>query len=111
MTAVTKVSLESRLVSVKRWKNKDFSTGINCACSTLKHFFCLLYLRIRKGGKKMDLLKRLIAQEEGQDIVEYALMLGLVVLVIWVAAQASGVDDAVSKVWSQVKSSLNSPAG
>ena len=55
----------------------------------------------------MEILKRLMTEEKGQDIVEYALMLGLVVLVIWVAAQASGVDTAVSGVWSKVKSALN----
>ncbi|MGH7774318.1 MAG: Flp family type IVb pilin [Candidatus Binatia bacterium] len=54
----------------------------------------------------MELLKRLIVEEEGQNIVEYALMIGLVVLIIWVAVQTSGVDSAVSTIWANVKSSL-----
>ena len=54
----------------------------------------------------MELLKRLIVEEEGQNIVEYALMIGLVVLIIWVAVKASGVDTAVSTIWSNVKTSL-----
>lgn len=54
----------------------------------------------------MDLLKRLIAQEEGQDIVEYALMIGLVVLVLWVVISASGAQTAVSNIWSGVNSAL-----
>ena len=54
----------------------------------------------------MELLKRLIVEEEGQNIVEYALMIGLVVLVIWVGVKASGVDSAVLAIWVAVKSSL-----
>jgi len=61
---------------------------------------------VRKGGKKMELLKRLVTEEEGQDIVEYALMIGLVVVVIWVAIKASGVDTGVSTIWSKVSSSV-----
>ena len=59
----------------------------------------------------MELLKRLVTEEEGQDIVEYALMIGLVVVVIWVAVRATGVDTSVSTIWSKVGSSLNSAGG
>jgi Flp pilus assembly pilin Flp len=59
----------------------------------------------------MELLKRLVTEEEGQDIVEYALMIGLVVVVIWVAVKATGVDTSVSNIWSKVGSSLNSTGG
>ncbi len=54
----------------------------------------------------MEMLKRLITQEEGQDVVEYTLMIGLVVLVIWIAVSATGIDVTVSTIWSKVKSSL-----
>jgi len=57
---------------------------------------------VRKGGKKMELLKRLVTEEEGQDIV---------VVVIWVAVRATGVDTSVSTIWSKVGSSLNSAGG
>jgi Flp pilus assembly pilin Flp len=56
----------------------------------------------------MQLFKRLLTEEEGQDIVEYALMIGLVVVVIWVAVKASGVDSSISEIWSKVDSSLTS---
>jgi Flp pilus assembly pilin Flp len=59
----------------------------------------------------MQLLKRLLNEEEGQDIVEYALMIGLVVVVIWVAVKASGVDTSVSTIWSKVNSALDSSGG
>lgn len=59
----------------------------------------------------MQLFKRLLNEEEGQDIVEYALMIGLVVVVIWVAVKASGVDSSVSTIWSKVESALNTSGG
>jgi Flp pilus assembly pilin Flp len=59
----------------------------------------------------MELLKRLIVEEEGQNIVEYALMIGLVVLIIWVAVKASGVDTAVATIWNSVKTSLTAASG
>jgi Flp pilus assembly pilin Flp len=59
----------------------------------------------------MHLFKRLLNEEEGQDIVEYALMIGLVVVVIWVAVKASGVDVAVSTIWSKVDSALSTTGG
>jgi Flp pilus assembly pilin Flp len=54
----------------------------------------------------MELLKRLIVEEDGQNLVEYALMLGVVVLAIFVAINYSGVTGAVSTVWSNVASAL-----
>ncbi len=54
----------------------------------------------------MEMLKRLITEEEGQDVVEYTLMIGLVVLVIWIAVSATGIDTTVSTIWSNVKSAL-----
>ena len=59
----------------------------------------------------MELLKRLIVEEEGQNIVEYALMIGLVVLIIWVGVKASGVDKAVLAIWTAVQSSLAVASG
>lgn len=56
----------------------------------------------------MQILKRLLTEDEGQDIVEYALMIGLVVVVIWVAVKASNVDTSVSTIWSKVSSALGS---
>ena len=51
----------------------------------------------------MNVLKRLIVEEEGQGITEYALILGLVVLGIWVAIQTSGIAPAISSLFNDVK--------
>ena len=54
----------------------------------------------------MEMLKRLITEEEGQDVVEYTLMIGLVVLVLWIVINTTGIGASVSKIWSGVASSL-----
>jgi Flp pilus assembly pilin Flp len=54
----------------------------------------------------LDLLKRLVTDEDGQGIVEYALMIGLVVLIIWVAVNASGVTPFLSETWNKVDSAV-----
>jgi Flp pilus assembly pilin Flp len=64
----------------------------------------------RKEVSRMNLLKRLVKEEEGQNIVEYTLMIGLVVLVIWAAVSALGIDTAVNTVWNNVKNSLTTAA-
>lgn len=51
-------------------------------------------------------LRRLITEEEGQNLIEYTLMIGLVVVIIWAAVNASGINTVVSKIWSTVQSSL-----
>jgi Flp pilus assembly pilin Flp len=58
----------------------------------------------------MNFLKRLVREEEGQNIVEYTLMIGLVVLVIWVAVSALGIDTAVTTVWNNVATELGTAA-
>ena len=58
----------------------------------------------------MNMLKRLMVQEEGQNIVEYTLMIGLVVLIIWVAISTFGIDSAVQTIWSNVNGQLTSAA-
>jgi Flp pilus assembly pilin Flp len=58
----------------------------------------------------MNMLKRLMVEEEGQNIVEYTLMIGLVVLIIWVAINTLGIDSSVQTIWSGVNSQLSSAA-
>jgi Flp pilus assembly pilin Flp len=53
---------------------------------------------------RLDLLRRLMTEEGGQGIVEYSLMIGLVVLIIWVAVNASGVTPFLSQTWNTVES-------
>ena len=58
----------------------------------------------------MNMLKRLMVQEEGQNIVEYTLMIGLVVLIIWVAINTLGIDQSVQTIWKNVNSELTGAA-
>jgi pilus assembly protein Flp/PilA len=59
-------------------------------------------------GYKMNLIKRLIKEEEGQGLVEYALIVGLIALVAIVAITASGV--AVNDIWNAIKVKLEAIA-
>lgn len=68
------------------------------------------YKQKRKEVSRMNFLKRLVREEEGQNIVEYTLMIGLVVLVIWVAVSALGIDTAVTTVWNNVATELGTAA-
>jgi len=57
------------------------------------------------------LLKRLVVEETGQGITEYALILGLVVFGIWLAVTQSGIGAAINNLFGQVKGELDSCAG
>ncbi len=54
----------------------------------------------------MELLKRLMVDEDGQGVVEYTLMIGLVVLGIWVAVQILDIPGAVSTLWTNVDAEI-----
>lgn len=55
----------------------------------------------------MKLLQGLFREEKGQNVVEYTLMIGLVVLTIWLAVNAAGINDILSDIWSRVRSGLS----
>jgi Flp pilus assembly pilin Flp len=57
----------------------------------------------------MDILKRLIVNEDGQGVIEYTLMVGLVVLVIWAAIFTFGIPNALNSLWATVSGALNNP--
>jgi Flp pilus assembly pilin Flp len=57
----------------------------------------------------MELLKRLVVEEEGQGLVEYTLIVLLVALVFWVAIKGTNVDDALSGAWNNIITELNTP--
>jgi len=57
----------------------------------------------------MELLKRLLNEEEGQGIVEYALIIGLVVFGIWLLVNQTGIGTAVTNVFTNVTSTLKNP--
>jgi pilus assembly protein Flp/PilA len=67
---------------------------------------------VKKGGERiMELLKRLVVEEEGQGLVEYTLMVLLVVLVFWVAIRSTNIGGALSGAWNDVITELNNPVG
>ena len=63
----------------------------------------------KKGGERMEFLKRLVVEEEGQGLVEYTLIVLLVALVFWVAVRTANVGGALSTSWGSVTSCLTSP--
>lgn len=54
----------------------------------------------------MDILKRLVVEEEGQGIVEYTLMIGLIVLGVWVAVDLLDIPGSVSTLWNNVDAEI-----
>ena len=54
----------------------------------------------------MELLKRLVIEEDGQGITEYALILGFVVFGIWLLVQNSGIAEAVNGIFTDVKTTV-----
>ena len=59
----------------------------------------------------MELLKRLFVEEDGQGLVEYALIVLLVVFVFWLAIKNTNIGNQLSAAWSNIGSCLASPMG
>ena len=57
----------------------------------------------------MELLKRLVKEEEGQGLVEYTLIVLLVALVFWVAIKDTNIGGQLSTSWGQVLTCLQAP--
>ncbi len=57
----------------------------------------------------MELLKRLITEEEGQGLVEYTLIVLLVALVFWVAIKDTNIGNQLASGWSRVTACVGSP--
>jgi Flp pilus assembly pilin Flp len=57
----------------------------------------------------MELLKRLVVEEEGQGLVEYTLIVLLVALVFWVAIRSTNANQALSNSWTSIVNALNTP--
>ena len=51
-----------------------------------------------------QLLKRLMVEENGQGLTEYALILGLVVLGIWVAVTQTNIGASITGIFTNVNS-------
>lgn len=54
----------------------------------------------------MNLVRRFVREEKGQGMAEYALILGLVVLGIWVAVATGGIGDAISGLFGRVSTEV-----
>lgn len=58
----------------------------------------------------MDLLKRLLVEEDGQGLVEYTLIVVLVALVFWVAIKNTNIGSQLASGWSKVTSCVTDPS-
>jgi Flp pilus assembly pilin Flp len=59
----------------------------------------------------MELLKRLVVEEDGQGLVEYTLIVLLVALVFWVAIKSTNIGSALADGWTKVTSCVGDPSG
>jgi Flp pilus assembly pilin Flp len=57
----------------------------------------------------MELLKRLVLEEDGQGLVEYTLIVLLVALVFWVAIKNTNIGSALAEGWSNITTCVSSP--
>ena len=57
----------------------------------------------------MNLLKRLWQDENGQGLVEYTLVVGLVALVFWMGVRDTNIGDSLAKGWAKVLDCVTSP--
>jgi Flp pilus assembly pilin Flp len=54
-----------------------------------------------------QLLKRLLIEEKGQGITEYALILGLVVLGIWIAIANTDIGTNINALFTKVSTTVS----
>ena len=59
----------------------------------------------------MELLKRLVKEEEGQGLVEYTLIVLLVALVFWVAIKNTDIGGTLATAWGNINACLQDPQG
>jgi Flp pilus assembly pilin Flp len=67
-------------------------------------------MRIFGGDSVVELLKRLLVEEEGQGLVEYTLIVVLVALAFWVAVKNTNIGNALESGWSKVTACVGNPA-
>jgi Flp pilus assembly pilin Flp len=58
----------------------------------------------------MNILKRLLVEEDGQGLVEYTLIVVLVALVFWVAIKNTDIGNALASGWSKVTVCVTTPS-
>jgi Flp pilus assembly pilin Flp len=59
----------------------------------------------------MELLKRFLVEEKAQGMTEYALILGLIVLGVWVAVSVGGLGPAITAIFTAVTTAVESCTG
>jgi len=52
----------------------------------------------------MQFINQFIREEEGQDVLEYGLLLGFIAVVAFVAVQAVGTD--IGKLWTSIETNV-----
>ena len=57
----------------------------------------------------MNLIKRLLLEEDGQGLVEYTLIVVLVALVFWVAIKNTNIGSGLASGWSKVTACVGTP--
>jgi Flp pilus assembly pilin Flp len=57
----------------------------------------------------MELLKRLMVEEDGQGLVEYALIVLLVVFVFWMAIKGTDIGNQLENAWTKIGTCLENP--
>jgi pilus assembly protein Flp/PilA len=57
----------------------------------------------------MELFKRIVREEEGQDLIEYALIAGFISVICYLVIQATG--QSVSAIWDKVEEAVDAAAG
>ena len=57
----------------------------------------------------MDIMKRLLVEEDGQGLVEYTLIVVLVALVFWVAIKNTNIGSELASGWSKVTDCVRDP--
>ena len=64
---------------------------------------------INQEANKINLLKRLWQEEDGQGLVEFTLVVVLVVLVFWMGARNTDIGGSLAKGWTKVMDCVISP--
>jgi Flp pilus assembly pilin Flp len=68
---------------------------------------------VKKGGERttMELLKRLVIEEEGQGLVEYTLIVLLVALIFWLGIKNTNIGNSLANAWVNIKNCVDTPMG
>lgn len=67
------------------------------------------YRKDRKGRKRtMELFNRIVREEEGQDLIEYALIAGFISVICYLVIQLTG--QSVSAIWDKVNTAVSAAA-